>query len=148
MDCLQTNEELRLYDSRVVDMREFNDVPNFLFKNDRFKNLSNDAKILYLLLRKKAYEKFVEILFDKKLAEGNSCYWHKDDDLLFGKDEFISYVDIFIEYPVEEMKNDLNLSAPIISKIRKELSNAGLMKIEHVGWGENDKLFVYYIKEY
>lgn len=92
-----TLERSRLFDFLLV--------PKLLFVNEKFKDLSNDAKLLYSLF----LERF-------NLCEENN--WIDDNDIAY------------IYYPIQEIQEDLGFSKPKTINLVKELEAFNLVKIK------------------
>lgn len=94
----------------------FFQMPKFLF-NDEFKDLSNDARILYCLLKDR-----------HELSLANKWY-----DL---------NGDVFIIYTRKEMQDMLNLSENTIAKAMKHLKRFNLIQEEKQGLGKPNKIYL------
>ena len=96
---------------------QFLQMPLFLIKDDQFKALSSDAKILYSLLLNRT-----------SLSKKNN--WQDE----FGR--------IYLIYTVEEIKDDLNCGRDKAIKSMQELTKKGLVESIRRGLGKPNLLYV------
>lgn len=103
-----------------VDYFQFIRIPKFLFSDDKTKNLSSNAKILYGLL-----------LDRTSLSKVNK--WVDEQ----GR--------VFIRYSEENICEDLNCSRPTVRKALESLDTkkgVGLIERKRVGLGRADEIYV------
>ncbi|EME8165521.1 replication initiator protein A, partial [Enterococcus faecium] len=89
--------------SKEVYREKYYQMPKVFFTNEKYLNLSNDAKITYVLLKAR---------FDYSVQNN----WVDSED------------NIYFIYTIEELMRLLNCREGKISKIKKELEAAGLLK--------------------
>lgn len=92
-------------------------IPKFLFSNE-FENLSNDARVLYALLKDK-----------HELSIKNKCVNENNE--------------VYLEFTRKDMQNMLKLSKPTIVKIIKELEKYGLLEEERTGNQKANRIYLY-----
>ena len=90
------------YKSKEVYREKYYQMPMVFFTNDKYKPLSNDAKIAYMLLKDR---------FDYSVKNN----WVDDDD------------NIYFIFTAVELMNFLNCREGKLSKIKKELEQVGLL---------------------
>ncbi|MEY8307867.1 replication initiator protein A [Enterococcus faecium] len=95
--------KFQFYKSKEVYREKYYQMPKVFFTNEIYLNLSNDAKITYMLLKAR---------FDYSVQNN----WVDSDD------------NIYFIYTIEELMRLLNCREGKISKIKKELESAGLLK--------------------
>ncbi|MDA9428132.1 putative replication protein repa [Enterococcus mundtii 1A] len=95
--------EFNFYKSKEVYREKYYQMPKIFFTNEKYVNLSNDAKIAYMLLKDR---------FDYSVKNN----WVDSDD------------NIFFIFTVEELMKLLQCREGKVSKIKKELEKAGLLK--------------------
>lgn len=95
--------EFKYYKSKEVYREKYYQMPKVFFTNEKYLNLSNDAKITYMLLKAR---------FDYSVQNN----WVDSED------------NIYFIYTIEELMKLLNCREGKISKIKKELESAGLLK--------------------
>ncbi|EGP4879383.1 replication protein RepA [Enterococcus faecium] len=95
--------EFKYYKSKEVYREKYYQMPKVFFTNEKYLNLSNDAKITYVLLKAR---------FDYSVQNN----WVDSED------------NIYFIYTIEELMRLLNCREGKISKIKKELEAAGLLK--------------------
>ncbi|EMF0501369.1 replication initiator protein A [Enterococcus hirae] len=95
--------EFKYYKSKEVYREKYYQMPKVFFTNEKYLNLSNDAKITYMLLKAR---------FDYSVQNN----WVDSED------------NIYFIYTIEELMRLLNCREGKISKIKKELEAAGLLK--------------------
>ncbi|HIB1918118.1 TPA: replication initiator protein A [Enterococcus faecium] len=95
--------KFQFYKSKEVYREKYYQMPKVFFTNEKYLNLSNDAKITYMLLKAR---------FDYSVQNN----WVDSDD------------NIYFIYTIEELMRLLNCREGKISKIKKELESAGLLK--------------------
>jgi hypothetical protein len=100
---------------------QFYQLPKFLF-TEQFKNLSNDARVLYAFLNDR---------FELSMSNG----WQNEKG------------EIFLLYARENMCKDLGLSDNTVRKAIKHLEAHGLMSQERQGQGKPNKIFLGTVKE-
>ncbi|PTG18046.1 replication initiator protein A, partial [Staphylococcus chromogenes] len=101
-----------------IQREKFYQLPKVFFTNPKYTKLSNDAKIAYAILRDRL-----------DLSIKNS--WIDENG------------DIFFIFTNETLKKILNISSPNkLSKIKKELQNAGLFSQIRVGLNKPNKLYL------
>lgn len=92
-------------------------VPRLIIKDDRFKSLSNDAKLLYGLM-----------LDNLSLSKRNG--WLDEENR------------VYIHYTIEAIQDDLNCSCGKAVSMVKELINFGLIEKKRMGQGKADIIYV------
>lgn len=95
--------DFNYYKSKEIYREKYYQMPKVFFTNERYLNLSNDAKITYMLLKAR---------FDYSVQNN----WVDSED------------NIYFIYTIEELMKLLNCREGKISKIKKELEAAGLLK--------------------
>ncbi|EOD7438477.1 replication initiator protein A, partial [Enterococcus faecium] len=95
--------EFKYYKSKEVYREKYYQMPKVFFTNEKYLNLSNDAKIAFMLLKAR---------FDYSVQNN----WVDSED------------NIYFIYTIEELMKLLNCREGKISKIKKELESAGLLK--------------------
>ncbi|HBM4338656.1 TPA: replication initiator protein A [Enterococcus faecium] len=95
--------KFQFYKSKEVYREKYYQMPKVFFTNEKYLNLSNDAKITYMLLKAR---------FDYSVQNN----WVDSED------------NIYFIYTIEELMRLLNCREGKISKIKKELEAAGLLK--------------------
>ncbi|HAP6041290.1 replication initiator protein A [Enterococcus faecium] len=95
--------EFKYYKSKEVYREKYYQMPKVFFTNEKYLNLSNDAKITYMLLKAR---------FDYSVQNN----WVDSED------------NIYFIYTIEELMRLLNCREGKISKIKKELEAAGLLR--------------------
>ena len=100
----------------------FYQMPKFLFEEE-FKKLSNDARVLYSLLRDR-----------HELSIKNEWYNNKNE--------------VYLIMTREEMEKMLNLSLPTIIKALKELKSINLIEEERKGQGKPNLLYLLELKNF
>ena len=96
---------------------KFYQLPKVFFTNEKYMQLSNDAKIAYALLKDRL-----------ELSIKNN--WFDENG------------DIFFIFTNEKLKNILNCHDGKLTKIKKELSNADLLEQVRCGQGKPNKLYL------
>ncbi|HCC1422737.1 TPA: replication initiator protein A, partial [Enterococcus faecium] len=91
------------YKSKEIYREKYYQMPKVFFTNEKYMDLSNDAKIAYMLLKDR---------FDYSVKNN----WVDSDD------------NIFFIFTVEELMKLLQCREGKVSKIKKELEKAGLLK--------------------
>jgi DNA-binding transcriptional ArsR family regulator len=104
------------YTVEKVLSNSFYQMPKFLFEGE-FKKLSNDARVLYMLLKDR-----------HELSVKNEWYNEKNE--------------VYLIMRREEMETLLNLSAPTIRKALKELKELNLIDEERQGLNKPNILFL------
>ena len=105
------------YTRQSVAVNLFFKMPKFLIYNEDFRNMSNDARILYMLLRER-----------HELSIINEWYDEQDN--------------VFIYFKREEMQELLNLSKNTIPKIVNELKELGLVEEERQGVNKPNRIYL------
>ena len=95
----------------------FLQLPLLLIKDDLFKELSSDAKILYSLML-------------NRTSLSAKSGWVDDND------------NIYIVYTIEQMMDDLNCWQKKATKAIKELKDIGLVRSVRVGLGKPNIIYV------
>ncbi|MFS1134828.1 replication initiator protein A [Enterococcus hirae] len=95
--------KFQFYKSKEVYREKYYQMPKVFFTSEKYLNLSNDAKIAYMLLKDR---------FDYSVKNN----WVDSDD------------NIFFIFTVEELMKLLQCREGKVSKIKKELEKAGLLK--------------------
>ncbi|WP_283592368.1 replication initiator protein A [Enterococcus faecium] len=95
--------EFKYYKSKEIYREKYYQMPKVFFTNEKYLNLSNDAKITYMLLKAR---------FDYSVQNN----WVDSED------------NIYFIYTIEELMRLLNCREGKISKTKKELEAAGLLK--------------------
>ncbi|EPA0828023.1 replication initiator protein A, partial [Enterococcus hirae] len=95
--------DFNYYKSKEVYREKYYQMPKVFFTNQKYMDLSNDAKIAYMLLKDR---------FDYSVKNN----WVDSDD------------NIFFIFTVEELMKLLQCREGKVSKIKKELEKAGLLK--------------------
>ena len=90
------------YKSTEVYREKYYQLPIIFFESDKYKKMSNDAKIAYTLLKDR---------FDYSIKNN----WVDEDD------------NIYFIFTVSELMNLLNCREGKVSKIKKELTDCGLL---------------------
>ena len=96
---------------------KFYQLPKVFFTNEKYMQLSNDAKIAYALLKDRL-----------ELSIKNN--WFDDNG------------DIFFIFTNEKLKGILNVHNTKLGKIKKELSESGLLDQIRCGQGKPNKLYL------
>ena len=97
--------DFNYYKSKEVYREKYYQMPKVFFTNQKYMDLSNDAKIAYMLLKDR---------FDYSVKNN----WVDSDD------------NIFFIFTVEELMKLLQCREGKVSKIKKELEKAGLLKLK------------------
>jgi len=105
------------YYGREAEQFAFYQVPKFLFKDERFKKLSSDAKILY------------GIMLDRMSLSVKNRW-------------FDEYNRVYIYYTTANIMEDLGCAKEKCSKVVAELKEIGLIEKKRQGLGKPDKIFV------
>ena len=104
-----------------VDFFQYIRVPKFLFSDDRLKNLSSNAKLIYGLLLDKT-----------SLSKKNK--WIDND----GR--------VYVRYEEENIAEELSCSVPTVRSALEKLDSSekgvGLIERKRVGQGQSDKIYV------
>jgi hypothetical protein len=110
------------YTVERVNGNQFYQLPKFLF-NDEFENLSNDARILYTLLKDR-----------HELSIKNEWYNDKQE--------------VYLIMRREEMESLLKLSAPTTRRVLKELKVANLIEEERQGLNKPNLIYLLECKDF
>ena len=106
------------FNIKEIQKEKFYQLPKVFFTNPKYTNLSNDAKITWSILRDRL-----------DLSMRNN--WIDENG------------DIFFIYTNEKLKSILNISSPNkLSKIKKELTQAGLFNQIRIGLNKPNKLYI------
>ncbi|KWW60206.1 replication protein RepA, partial [Enterococcus faecium] len=95
--------DFNYYKSKEIYREKYYQMPKVFFTNEKYMDLSNDAKIAYMLLKDR---------FDYSVKNN----WVDSED------------NIFFIFTVEELMKLLQCREGKVSKIKKELEKAGLLK--------------------
>jgi DNA-binding MarR family transcriptional regulator len=106
-----------------IKREAFIQLPKWLFEEDKYKGLSNDAKVAYALLKDR-YR-----LSEHTTEQGNDTY----------VDE-AGY--IYFVYTVEQLMDVLNLARATVTKVKKALEKAGLLEQDRQGQGKANRLYL------
>ncbi|WP_051656595.1 replication initiator protein A [Butyrivibrio sp. AE3004] len=102
------------------DTRMFYRLPKQLFLDPAYAEISNDAKLLYM------------ILLDRRcLSESNGSDWRDEQGC------------VFIYSTIEEMMNLMNCGNKKINELLKELEGCDLVLRRHRGLGKPNRIYVY-----
>lgn len=105
------------YTTTDVARGRFYQMPKFLFDGDLKKGLSNDAKVLYSLLKDRH-----ELSLQNNWVNGNK--------------------EVYLVYTREDMADMLGCSQPTLRKSIKQLINLGLMEEERMGLNRANRLYL------
>ena len=105
------------YYGREAEQFSFYQVPKFLFKDERFKKLSSDAKILY------------GIMLDRMSLSVKNRWFDEHNR-------------VYIYYTTANIMEDLGCAKEKCSKVVAELKEIGLIEKKRQGLGKPDKIFV------
>lgn len=114
-------------------------IPKQFFKDEDYRHMSNNAKLLYgLLADKLAHEIEQAREYENEYAHE---YARKDG---FGIRDATKDEDghIYINFPAEELAALLNISKATVTKLFKELEAANLIMREKHGLGKPDRIYV------
>lgn len=108
-------------------------IPQQFFYDEDYKHMSNNAKLLYGLLAKRLEHEIIleqeyQNEFQREYVERGAT---KDED-----------GNIYINFPLEEVKQLLNISGSTACKLFKELENADLIARKKPGMGKPDNIYV------
>lgn len=118
--CDENKEEsMRRYKQLDVTANKFYQMPQFLFSGD-MKSLSNDARVLYTLMRNR---------HDLSLKN----HWMNEKE------------EVYIVFAREDMADMLGCSQPTLRKIMKELEKAQLLEEERQGMNLPNLIYLNYI---
>jgi hypothetical protein len=115
-DSMATMGRIR-YTRQTVTTSTFFQMPKFLFSGE-FEGLSNDARVLYMLLRDR-----------HGLSVKNK--WYDENG------------DVYLYYKREDMEAVLNLSERTVAKIMASLRHFGLLEEVKQGQGKPNKIYLY-----
>ena len=96
---------------------QFYKIPKTLIVNDYFSSVSTDAKLLYAL-------------FLDRAALSCSNNWIDDE----GR--------VYIHYSTDTIMADMHCANGKVAKLKKELSDIGLIEIKRMGQGRPDRIYV------
>lgn len=96
---------------------DFIEIPKELVVGDEFTSVSMDAKILYGMMV-------------DRMSLATKNLWRDEDD------------HVYIIYPVETMREDMNVSKKKITAMLKELDQIGLIERVRLGRGFPDRIYV------
>ena len=105
------------YYGREAEQFAFYQVPKFLFKDERFKKLSSDAKILY------------GIMLDRMQLSVKNRWFDEHNR-------------VYIYYTTVNIMEDLGWAKEKCFKVVAELKESGLIEKKRQGLGKPDKIFV------
>lgn len=105
------------YYGREAEQFAFYQVPKFLFKDERFKKLSSDAKILY------------GIMLDRMSLSVKNRWFDEHNR-------------VYIYYTTANIMEDLGCAKEKCTKVVAELKEIGLIEKKRQGLGKPDKIFV------
>ena len=105
------------YYGREAEQFAFYQVPKFLFKDERFKKLSSDAKILY------------GIMLDRMSLSVKNRWFDEHNR-------------VYIYYATANIMEDLGCAKEKCTKVVSELKEIGLIEKKRQGLGKPDKIFV------
>ena len=105
------------YYGREAEQFSFYQVPKFLFKDERFKKLSSDAKILY------------GIMLDRMSLSVKNRWFDEHNR-------------VYIYYTTANIMEDLGCAKEKCTKVVSELKEIGLIEKKRQGLGKPDKIFV------
>lgn len=105
------------YNIREEVAQRFYRLPKVFFTNERYKKLSNDAKIAFAILQDRLDLSIKNQWFDE---EGN----------------------IFFLYGNQQLGEILNCSKPTVIKIKKELNQAELLEERRMGLSQSNRLYL------
>jgi len=106
------------FNIKEIQKEKFYQLPKVFFTNPKYTKLSNDAKITWSILRDR-----LDLSIRNNWIDENG--------------------DIFFIYTNEKLKSILNISSPNkLSKIKKELTQAGLFNQIRVGLNKPNKLYI------
>lgn len=108
---------MRLYKINETLKYSFYQMPQELFDNEKYKNLSIEAKVIYSFL-----------LNRMKLSKIN--HWVNDQG------------EIYLIYARKEIQNKLNLSDKPVTRAFKELRDIDLIKEEKQGFGKPNLIYI------
>ena len=108
---------MRLYKINETLKYSFYQMPQELFDNEEYKNLSIEAKVIYSFL-----------LNRMKLSKIN--HWVNDQG------------EIYLIYTRKEIQNKLNLSDKPVTRAFKELRDINLIKEEKQGFGKPNLIYI------
>lgn len=111
------NSKRRRYTLENIENNLYYTIPKFLFSQE-FEDLSNDARILYALLKDK-----------HELSIRNRCVNENNE--------------VYLEYTRRDMEIMLGLTKPTIVKIVKELIKYGLLEEERTGNQKANRIYLY-----
>ena len=106
-----------LFKNDKISAFQFYKLPHALINNEDFKCLSNDAKLLYPLLLDRT-------------------------SLLIKNHWFDSGGKVYINYPLTEVVEKLNIGLSKACKLMKELESIGLIERKRIGLGKPDIIYV------
>lgn len=120
---MPTNKpNFKRYKSHYLKSITYYQLPKFLFgKDSYFKNLSNNAKVLYSILRDR---------HELSLSNG----WEDENH------------DVYLIYSRDAMAEILNMSQPTLRKVIKELITCGLMEEVRQGLNKPNLIYLNYIE--
>ena len=108
---------MRLYKINETMEYSFYQMPQELFDNEKYKNLSIEAKVIYSFL-----------LNRMKLSKIN--HWINDQG------------EVYLIYTRKEIQNKLNLSDKPVTRAFKELRDINLIKEEKQGFGKPNLIYI------
>lgn len=105
------------YNIREEAAQRFYRLPKVFFTNDRYKKLSNDAKIAFAILQDRL-------------------------DLSIKNDWFDEEGNIYFLYGNQQLADILNCSKPTVIKIKKELHQSELLEEKRMGLSQSNRLYL------
>lgn len=105
------------YNIREEAAQRFYRLPKVFFTNERYKKLSNDAKIAFAILQDRL-------------------------DLSIKNDWFDEEGNIYFLYGNQQLSDILNCSKPTVIKIKKELHQAELLEEKRMGLSQSNRLYL------
>lgn len=101
-----------------VKNNAFYQFPQWLLKEEHYKNLGDKAKLMYMLL------------FDRRTLSIKNK-WYDDDG------------QIYMYFTIEQFMKDINCSNKAVVKAKKELVEVGLLKEVRQGVNKPNRLYIY-----
>ena len=104
--------------------KSFYRMPKMLYENPRYKDLSCEAKTLYMFL-----------LDRRQLSEMNGAKWRDEQGC------------VFIHYTIKDMMQITNYGNKKINGLLEDLENHQLIKRKRRGLGRVNRIYVYDVME-
>ena len=111
---MQNNRYYNIYEEYGL---KYYQLPKVFFTNEKYKNMSNDAKIAWALLKDR---------FELSVKNG----WYDESG------------NIYFIYTNEDLKEILNVGNNKLSKIKKELQENDLLEQKRIGQGKPNRLYI------